>query len=99
MDSLLTKYLGNSLKGFDPKPDVFVPWGFTAGFLFYFFTIFKGKYKLFVFLLIIGTVGHYIAEPAINVERGEYIIPENVEIESGEANATQWKWKPITLLS
>ena len=38
MDSLLTKYLGNSLKGFDPKPDVFVPWGFAAGFLFYFFT-------------------------------------------------------------
>ena len=25
MDSLLTKYLGSSLNGFDPNPEVFVP--------------------------------------------------------------------------
>ena len=98
MDSLLTKYLGSSLNGFDPNPEVFVPWGFAAGFLFYFFTIFKGKYKFLLFLLIVGSLGHYIADPAINVKQGEYLIPTNVEIDSGEANATQWKWKPVKLV-
>ena len=52
-DSLLTRYLGDSLKGFDPNPEVFVPWGFAAGFLFYIFTIFKGRYKFFLFLIIV----------------------------------------------
>ena len=98
MDSLLTKYLGSSLNGFDPNPEVFVPWGFAAGFLFYFFTIFKGKYKFLLFLLIVGSLGHYIADPAINVKQGEYLIPTNVEIDSGEANTTQWKWKPVKLV-
>ena len=98
MDSLLTKYLGSSLNGFDPNPEVFVPWGFAVGFLFYFFTIFKGKYKFLLFLLIVGSLGHYIADPAINVKQGEYLIPTNVEIDSGEANATQWKWKPVKLV-
>ena len=58
MDSLLTKYLGDSLKGFEPNPDVFVPWCFAAGFLFYIFTIFKGSYKFFLFLSLI-----HISEP------------------------------------
>ena len=98
MDSLLTKYLGSSLNGFDPNPEVFVPWGFAAGFMYYFFTIFKGKYKFLLFLLIVGSLGHYIVDPAINVKQGEYLIPTNVEIDSGEANATQWKWKPVKLV-
>jgi len=98
MDSLLTKYLGASLPKFDPNPDVFVPWGFAAGFLFYIFTIFKGRYKFFLFLLIIGSLGHYIANPAIDIQQGDYIIPSNVEIEGSEENATQWKWKPIKIL-
>ena len=98
MDSLLTKYLGASLPKFDPNPDVFVPWGFAAGFLFYIFTIFKGRYKFFLFLLIVGSLGHYIANPAIDIQQGDYIIPSNVEIEGSEENATQWKWKPIKLI-
>ena len=49
-DSLLTKYLGDSLRISDPNPEVFVPWGFAAGFLFYIFTIFKGRYKILFIL-------------------------------------------------
>ena len=98
MDSLVTKYLGDSLKGFDPEPDVFVPWGFAAGFLFYIFTIFKGKYKFFLFILIAGSLGHYIADPAIDMQQGEYLIPSKVEIENSEENATEWKWKPVKLI-
>ncbi len=98
MDSLLTKYLGSSLSGFNPNPDVFVPWCFAAGFLFYIFTIFKGRYKFFLFLLIIGSIGHYIVDPAIDVQQGEYLIPAKVEVEGGEANVTQWKWKPVKLV-
>ncbi len=98
MDSLLTKYLGKSLKGFNPSPDVFVPWGFAAGFLFYIFTIFKGRYKFLLFILIIGSVSHYIADPAIDMQGGEYTIPTKVDIENSETNATEWKWKPVKLV-
>ena len=97
-DSLLTKYLGDSLKGFDPNPEVFVPWGFAAGFLFYIFTIFKGRYKFFLFLIIAGSLGGYIADPAIDVQQGEYVIPTNTDVENSETNATQWRWKPVKLV-
>ena len=98
MDSLVTKYAAGSLSGFDPNPEVFVPWGFAAGFLFYIFTIFKGKYKFFLFLLIVSSLGYYIADPAIDIKQGEYLIPTNVESEGAEGNVTQWKWKPVKLV-
>ena len=98
MDSLITKYAADSLSGFDPNPEIFVPWGFAAGFLFYIFTIFKGKYKFFLFLLLVGSLGYYIADPAIDVQGGEHLIPANVESEGADGNVTQWKWKPVKLV-
>ena len=63
---------------------------FAAGFLFYIFTIFKGRYKFFLFLIIAGSLGGYIADPAIDVQQGEYVIPTNTDVENSETNATQW---------
>ena len=92
----MTKYLGSSLKGFDPNPEVFVPWGFAVGFLFYIFTIFIGRYKFFLFIIITAGIGGYIADPAIDVKQGEYVFPTNVSIENSETNATEWRWKPVS---
>ena len=89
LDSLITKYAKGNVKGFDPKAENFVIWGFLAGFGFYFFTLFKGKYKFLVFLFIIFSTSYYLAEPALDCKTGDTIIPE--KLESG-----QWKWKPIT---
>ena len=48
LDSLITKYARTSITGFKPDPSIFVIWSFIAGFLFYMFTLFKGKYKFFI---------------------------------------------------
>ncbi len=98
LDSLITKYVGEAITDFKPDPNLFVVWSFLAGFLFYFFTIFKGKYKFFVLIITLAITFQYISDPALDWQWGEPIIPSKVEIEGGEADATQWKWKPVKII-
>ena len=94
VDSLITKYVKKSLPGFIPSSKIFVLWGFIAGFVFYIFTLFKGKYKFLILFLTIILVGQYISDPALDWKVGEYVIPSKV----GEEGAEKWTWKPIKIL-
>ena len=98
LDSLITKYARGSIPGFKPNPDIFVLWSFIAGFGFYIFTLFKGKYKFFLLLATIILLAHYISDPALDWKRGEHVIPTKVEIENSGVNQNAWKWKPIQIL-
>jgi len=94
LDSLLTKYLKKPLPGFNPKPEVFVLWGFIAGFVLYLFTLLKGKYKFFTLILTIILFGHYLSDPALDWKVGEHVIPSQV----GEEGEEKLTWKPIKIL-
>ncbi|MEC8875514.1 MAG: hypothetical protein VYE50_02955 [Candidatus Thermoplasmatota archaeon] len=99
LDSLITKYIRGPIPGFKPDPAVFVLWSFIAGFGLYTFTLFKGKYKFFLFLITIILLVQYITDPALDIQTGEHVIPTRVEIENSEVEgATEWKWKPIRLI-
>jgi len=98
LDSLITKYARGAMPGFKPNPAIFVVWSFIAGFGFYMFTLFKGKYKFFLLLITIILLAQYISDPALDFKRGEHVIPTKVEIENSEVNQTAWKWKPIQIL-
>jgi len=88
LDSLITKYAKGNIRGFQPKAEIFVIWGFLAGFAYYLFTLFKGKYKFFLFLFIIISVAYYLSDPALDCKTGDTIIPEKLESE-------KWAWKPV----
>ena len=88
LDSLITKYAKGNVKGFDPKAENVVIWGFLAGFGLYFFTLFKGKYKFLLFLFIVVSTSYYLANPALDCQTGDTIIPKQLENEN-------WKWKPV----
>ncbi len=92
LDSLITKYARGAIPGFKPDPAIFVVWSFIAGFGFYTFTLFKGKYKFF---LLLATV-ILLAQSALDWQVGEHVIPSQVVNE--ETEKTQWKWKPIKIL-
>ena len=62
-----------------------------TGFGLYFFTLFKGKYKFLLFLFIIFSTSYYLANPALDCETGDTIIPKQLENEN-------WKWKPVKCL-
>jgi hypothetical protein len=98
LDSLITKYAREPMPGFKPDPDIFVLWSFIAGFGFYIFTLFKGKYKFFLLLATIILLAQYISDPALDFKRGEHVIPTKVEIENSGVDQTAWKWKPIQIL-
>ena len=98
LDSLITKYVREPIPGFKPDPDIFVVWSFIAGFGFYIFTLFKGKYKFFLLLATIILLAQYISDPALDWKKGEHVIPTKVEIENSDVNQTAWKWKPIQIL-
>ena len=58
LDSLITKYVKGAavseyFSSFKPDSNVFILWSVVAGFVFYIFTLFKGKYKFFILLLTI----------------------------------------------
>ena len=91
LDSLITEYAKKPLPGFNPDPKVFVLWGFISGFVLYLFTLLKGKYKFFTFILTIILFGHYLSDPALDWKVGEHVIPSKVEEE-------KWTWKPIKIL-
>ena len=102
LDSLIAKYVKEAsgseyFSSFRPNPNIFILWSVVAGFGFYIFTLFKGKYKFFILLLTIVFVGQYISDPALDWKVGEYVIPSKVEI-NGDANQTQWTWKPIKIV-
>ena len=102
LDSLITKYVKGAagseyFSSFKPDSRIFILWSVVAGFCFYIFTLFRGKYKFFVLLLTIIFVGQYISDPALDWKVGEYVIPSKVEI-NGDANQTQWTWKPIKIV-
>lgn len=103
LDSLFTKYVkqlsdssvsSDYFSSFKPDPNIFVLWSVVAGFIFYLFTLLKGKYKFFVLLLTIIFVGQYISDPALDWKLGEHIIPSKV----GDEGAEKWTWKPIKIL-
>ena len=96
LDSLITKYARGAIPGFKPDPAIFVVWSFIAGFGFYTFTLFKGKYKFFLLLATVILLAQYISDPALDWQVGEHVIPSQVVDE--ETEKTQWKWKPITIL-
>ena len=96
LDSLITKYARGSIPGFKPDPAIFVVWSFIAGFGFYTFTLFKGKYKFFLLLATVILLAQYISDPALDWQVGEHVIPSQVVNE--ETEKTQWKWKPINIL-
>ena len=98
LDSLITKYVREPIPGFKPDPDIFVVWSFIAGFGFYIFTLFKGKYKFFLLLATIILLAQYISDPALDWKKGEHVIPTKVEIENSDVDQTAWKWKPIQIL-
>ncbi|MDP6441440.1 MAG: hypothetical protein QF482_02430 [Candidatus Poseidoniia archaeon] len=98
LDSLITKYARGAIPGFKPDPAIFVVWSFIAGFGFYTFTLFKGKYKFFLLLATVILLAQYISDPALDWKVGEHAIPTKVEIENSEVNQTAWKWKPIKIL-
>ena len=98
LDSLITQYTPKVIANFKPNPDIFVIWGFIAGFSFYIFTLFKGKYKLLIIILALAIVGQYISDPALDWQVGEYVIPTKVEINGADANQTQLKWKPVKII-
>ena len=91
LDSLITKYARTSITGFRPDPSIFVIWSFLAGFLFYMFTLFKGKYKFFILLATFLLTFHYISDPALDWQMGDRLIPAKGEDE-------KWQWKPIRVL-
>jgi len=91
LDSLITKYARNTITGFKPDPSIFVMWSGLAGFLFYIFTLFKGKYKFFLLLGTFLLGFHYISDPALNWEMGDSVIPAKGEDE-------KWQWKPVRIL-
>ena len=91
LDSLITKYVKKPLPGFNPNTEVFVLWGFIAGFVLYLFTLLKGKYKFFTLILTIILFGHYLSDPALDWKIGEHVIPSKVDDE-------KWTWKPIKIL-
>ena len=97
LDSLITKYAPKVIANFKPNPDIFVMWGFIAGFCFYIFTLFKGKYKLLILIMTLIIIGQYITDPALDWQVGEYVIPGKVET-NGDAEETQWKWKPVKII-
>ena len=94
LDSLITKHMKSVFPKFAPDPKIFVLWGFIAGFLFYIFTLFKGKYKFFLLVLIIAMLGQYISDPALDWKIGDNVFPTKV----GEEDAKTWTWKPIKIL-
>ena len=96
LDSLITKYARGPMPGFKPDPAIFVIWSFIAGFGFYTFTLFKGKYKFFLLLATVILLAQYISDPALDWQVGEHVIPSQVIDE--ETEKTQWKWKPIKIL-
>ena len=79
------------MPGFNPNTEVFVLWGFIAGFVLYLFTLLKGKYKFFTLILTIILFGHYLSDPALDWKIGEHVIPSKVDDE-------KWTWKPIKIL-
>ena len=91
LDSLITKYVKKPLPEFNPDPNVFVLWGFIAGFVLYLFTLLKGKFKFFTLIITIILFGHYLSDPALDWKVGEHVIPSKVEEE-------KWTWKPIKIL-
>jgi len=97
LDSLITEKVNKQSEFwnfFKPDPNVFVLWGFIAGFVFYLFTLFKGKYKFYILLLTIIIMGQYISDPALDWKIGEHIIPAK----TGEEDTEKWTWKPIKIL-
>ena len=97
LDSLITKYAPKVISNFKPNPDIFVLWGFISGFCFYIFTLFKGKYKLLIFVLTLVIVGQYITDPALDWQVGEYVIPSKMEVNE-ETGDEAWKWKPVKII-
>ena len=65
---------------------------------FLYFYYIQRKIQILLFLIIAGSLGGYIADPAIDVQQGEYVIPTNTDVENSETNATQWRWKPVKLV-
>ena len=96
LDSLITKYAREPMPGFKPDPAIFVVWSFIAGFGFYTFTLFKGKYKFFLLLATVILLAQYISDPALDWRVGEHVIPSQVVDE--ETEKTQWKWKPVKII-
>ena len=94
LDSLITEKINGKWGAFKPDPAVFVLWGFIAGFIFYIFTLFRGKYKFLILLLTIIILGQYISDPALDWKIGEHVIPGKI----GEEGAETWTWKPIKIL-
>ena len=99
LDSLITKYVKGAagsefFSSFKPVPSIFILWSVVAGFGFYIFTLFRGKYKFFILLLTIVFVGQYISDPALDWKLGEHIIPSKV----GDEDAEKWTWKPIKII-
>ena len=90
LDSLITKYVKMGVKDFKPVPKVFVMWGFLSGFMLYFFTIFKRKYKFLIFFLVLLSLGYYLANPALDCETGSKLIPSR-DKDSGDI-----LWKPVS---
>ena len=97
LDSLISKYAPKVIANFKPNPDIFVLWGFIAGFCFYIFTLFKGKYKFWVLILTLAIVGQYISDPALDWQVGEYVIPSKIEI-NDDTGDEAWKWKPVKIV-
>ena len=96
LDSLITKYAPKVIANFKPNPDIFVLWGFIAGFCFYIFTLFKGKYKFLILVLTLVIIGQYISDPALDWQVGDYVIPSKIEV-SEETGDEAWKWKPVKI--
>ena len=97
LDSLITKYAPKVIANFKPNPNIFVIWGFIAGFCFYIFTLFKGKYKLLILILTLAIVGQYISDPALDWQVGEYVIPSKIDT-NGDDEGNQWEWKPVKII-
>ena len=97
LDSLITKYAPKVIANFKPNPDIFVLWGFIAGFCFYIFTLFKGKYKFLILVLTLVIIGQYISDPALDWQVGDYVIPSKIEV-SEETGDEAWKWKPVKII-
>ena len=97
LDSLITKYAPKVIANFKPNPDIFVLWGFIAGFCFYIFTLFKGKYKFLILVLTLVIIGQYISDPALDWQVGDYVIPSKIEV-SEETGDEAWKWKPVKIV-
>ena len=79
LDSLITKYARNGISGFKPDPSIFVMWSALAGFLFYIFTLFKGKYKFFILLGTFLLGFQYISDHALDCQMGDKVIPAKGE--------------------